>query len=318
MPAGGAGADPAVSHGRDRGGRRPVLLPVVAGVVGPLFDEPDAFRPRRAGGAPARAGGAEHLHRRQFLEVRRLARPDLLAASGTSRAGRFSRKALRGGVPARIRRDLPHGVRRFRLLPVPHRGVLAQAASTRRRSISASPSKCRNRSPARFSRRTRATARRRARRTKRSWTRTCCSEMFLRPLLPYRDKTALLIFEFGAFGQRSFARCRRISGPAGPVPGGAAAGIPLRGGDPQSRSSWSRTTSRACAAHRVAHVYNAWSKMPELRHQIAIPDFGDGRFPGLPRAAAPRARVRGRGGDVRAVHGGAGPESRRRAIRCGC
>ena len=25
-------------------------------------------------------------------------------------------------------------------------------------------------------------------------------------------------------------------------------------------------------AHRVAHVYNAWSRMPELRSQIAIPD----------------------------------------------
>jgi hypothetical protein len=24
--------------------------------------------------------------------------------------------------------------------------------------------------------------------------------------------------------------------------------------------------------HRVAHVYNAWSRMPELRSQIAIPD----------------------------------------------
>ena len=30
-------------------------------------------------------------------------------------------------------------------------------------------------------------------------------EMFLRPLLPYRSKTAVLIFEFGAFGKRSFA-----------------------------------------------------------------------------------------------------------------
>ena len=29
-------------------------------------------------------------------------------------------------------------------------------------------------------------------------------EMFVRPLLPHREKTALLIFEFGAFGRRSF------------------------------------------------------------------------------------------------------------------
>ena len=25
-------------------------------------------------------------------------------------------------------------------------------------------------------------------------------------------------------------------------------------------------------SHRVAHVYNAWSRMPELRHQLTIPD----------------------------------------------
>src|SRR5205814_9669661 len=30
-------------------------------------------------------------------------------------------------------------------------------------------------------------------------------EMFLRPLLPYREKTALLIFEFGTFTKRSFS-----------------------------------------------------------------------------------------------------------------
>ena len=36
----GAGADPHVSHRGDRGGRRPVLLPDLTGVVGPLFDEP--------------------------------------------------------------------------------------------------------------------------------------------------------------------------------------------------------------------------------------------------------------------------------------
>jgi hypothetical protein len=25
-------------------------------------------------------------------------------------------------------------------------------------------------------------------------------------------------------------------------------------------------------SHGVAHVYNAWAKMPELQHQMAIPD----------------------------------------------
>ena len=31
-------------------------------------------------------------------------------------------------------------------------------------------------------------------------------------------------------------------------------------------------------AHNVAHVYNAWSKMPELRTQIAIPDSATADF----------------------------------------
>jgi uncharacterized protein YecE (DUF72 family) len=31
-------------------------------------------------------------------------------------------------------------------------------------------------------------------------------------------------------------------------------------------------------SHGVAHVYNAWSKMPELRHQIAIPDSATADF----------------------------------------
>ena len=31
-------------------------------------------------------------------------------------------------------------------------------------------------------------------------------------------------------------------------------------------------------AHNVAHVYNAWSKMPELRQQMAIPDSATADF----------------------------------------
>ncbi len=35
----------------------------------------------------------------------------------------------------------------------------------------------------------------------------------------------------------------------------------------------------ACLRHHgVAHVYNAWSRMPELRHQIAIPDSATAGF----------------------------------------
>ena len=72
--------------GADRGRRGPVLLPVVTGVVGPLFEEPGAFdRDALAARLQALASDA-HLHRRQLVEVRRLARADLPRANGTSRA----------------------------------------------------------------------------------------------------------------------------------------------------------------------------------------------------------------------------------------
>ena len=86
-----------------------------------------------------------------------------------------------------------------------------------------------------------------------------------------------MIFEFGAFGRRSFAELRRVPGAAGSVPGATAAGVPLRGGDPQSRVPGARLF-RVPARHNVAHVYNAWSKMPELRSQIAIPDSATADF----------------------------------------
>ncbi len=120
--------------GDDRSGRGPVLFPVRAGVVGPLFDEPGGVRSRRAGRKTARAapnrtstsaavpgstkgGWARFTSRERYLVARQV----------------FA-EGVRGGVPARVRRDLSHGLRRFRFLPVPHRGILAQAVSARRRA----------------------------------------------------------------------------------------------------------------------------------------------------------------------------------------
>ncbi|MBZ5579050.1 MAG: DUF72 domain-containing protein [Acidobacteriia bacterium] len=96
-------------------------------------------------------------------------------------------------------------------------------------------------------------------------------EMFLRPLLPYRQKTALLIFEFGAFGRRSFAELPEFLDRLDPF----LAGLPpeFRYAVEIRNPEFLEKDYFGCLrAHRVAHVYNAWSKMPELRHQIAIPD----------------------------------------------
>jgi len=96
-------------------------------------------------------------------------------------------------------------------------------------------------------------------------------EMFARLLLPYRQKTALLIFEFGVFGRRSFSTLSefldRLDTFLANLPPEFRYAVEIR------NPGFLQKDYFACLrSHRVAHVYNAWSKMPELRHQIAIPD----------------------------------------------
>jgi uncharacterized protein YecE (DUF72 family) len=96
-------------------------------------------------------------------------------------------------------------------------------------------------------------------------------EMFLRPLEPYREKTAVLIFEFGAFGKRSFSELPEFLDRLDPfltaLPPEFRYAIEIRNPEFLEKDYFSCLRS-----HRVAHVYNAWSKMPELRHQMAMPD----------------------------------------------
>ena len=96
-------------------------------------------------------------------------------------------------------------------------------------------------------------------------------EMFLRPLLPYQAKTALLIFEFGTFNRRAFADVSEFAQRLDPflarLPPEFRYAVEIRNPEFLDRDYF------ACLrAHNVAHVYNAWSKMPELRYQLAIPD----------------------------------------------
>ena len=102
-------------------------------------------------------------------------------------------------------------------------------------------------------------------------------EMFVRPLLPYTRKTALLIFEFGAFGRSSFAGLGEFLDRLDPflasLPAEFRYAVEIR------NPGFLEKDYFACLRnHRVAHVYNAWSKMPELRRQIAIPDSATANF----------------------------------------
>jgi uncharacterized protein YecE (DUF72 family) len=96
-------------------------------------------------------------------------------------------------------------------------------------------------------------------------------EMFLRPLLPYREKTALLIFEFGAFGRRAFEGLGQFLDRLDPflaaLPPEFRYAVEIRNPEFLEKDYF------ACLRERgVAHVYNAWSKMPELKRQMAIPE----------------------------------------------
>ncbi len=102
-------------------------------------------------------------------------------------------------------------------------------------------------------------------------------EMFLRPLWQHRERTALLIFEFGTFGQKSFAGAGEFLDRLDPflaaLPPQFRYAVEIRNPEFLEKDYFSCLRS-----HAVAHVYNAWSRMPELRRQIEIPDSATADF----------------------------------------
>jgi uncharacterized protein YecE (DUF72 family) len=114
-------------------------------------------------------------------------------------------------------------------------------------------------------------------------------DMFLRPLAAYQKQTALLIFEFGNFSRRIFAEAREFLDRLDPflaaLPPEFRYAVEIRNPEFLEKDYF------ACLrSHGVAHVYNAWSRMPELRHQIAIPESSTAGFL-VCRALLRRGRV---------------------------
>jgi len=95
-------------------------------------------------------------------------------------------------------------------------------------------------------------------------------EMFLRPLWPHRQKTALLIFEFGTFAKRAIGApdefLLRLDPFLSALPPHFRYAVEVRNPGFLQPDYFSCLRARG-----VAHVYNAWSRMPELRQQIEIP-----------------------------------------------
>ena len=90
--------------------------------------------------------------------------------------------------------------------------------------------------------------------------------MFLEPLEPYRSRIACLIFEFGARGATAAEFVAQIAPFFDSLPEAFRYSVEVR-----NREYLVPLYFDALREHHAAHVFNAWTKMPPLHEQIAIP-----------------------------------------------
>ncbi|MGC8794402.1 MAG: DUF72 domain-containing protein [Bryobacteraceae bacterium] len=93
---------------------------------------------------------------------------------------------------------------------------------------------------------------------------------FLARLEPYRDRVAALIFEFGTFSKQAYATVdeflQDLDRFLGCLPAGFRYSVELRNPEYLVGDYFD-----CLRARRVAHVFNAWTRMPELDVQLRIP-----------------------------------------------
>ena len=96
-------------------------------------------------------------------------------------------------------------------------------------------------------------------------------DSFLQPLEPYAGRVALLIFEFGAFSPRSYAHVREFAADLDRFL--ATVRRPFRYAVEIRNAEFLAPEYFHCLrSHGVAHVLNAWTRMPGLAEQMALPD----------------------------------------------
>jgi uncharacterized protein YecE (DUF72 family) len=91
--------------------------------------------------------------------------------------------------------------------------------------------------------------------------------LFLEPLEPYRDRISVLIFEFGARGASPREFAARLEPFLDALPPTFRYAVEVR-----NREYLQPSYFEMLRTHRTAHVLNAWTKMPPLSEQLAIPD----------------------------------------------
>ena len=94
---------------------------------------------------------------------------------------------------------------------------------------------------------------------------------FLEPLRPYRQQVAALIFEFGSFSRDSYRGPGEFVADLDPflamLPRDFRYAVEIR------NEEFLRPEYFACLrAHAAAHVLNAWTRMPEIAEQMAMPE----------------------------------------------
>jgi uncharacterized protein YecE (DUF72 family) len=100
---------------------------------------------------------------------------------------------------------------------------------------------------------------------------------FVRPLEPYRDRIATLMFEFGTFSKAVFPSaqvfCEQLDSFLGALPGGFRYAVETR-----NREYLGDEYFGMLARHRTAHVFNAWTRMPEIGAQARMAGSLTGEF----------------------------------------
>ncbi len=94
---------------------------------------------------------------------------------------------------------------------------------------------------------------------------------FLDLLEPYRERIAVLIFEFGTFGKQTYRDVGEFLSELDPfltaLPEHFRYAIEIR-----NQEFLTSDYFRCLRAHGVAHVFNAWTRMPEISEQMQLPE----------------------------------------------
>jgi uncharacterized protein YecE (DUF72 family) len=103
------------------------------------------------------------------------------------------------------------------------------------------------------------------------------SELFCRPLSPYRDRVAALIFEFGAFPRKMFDPPSRFGERLDPFLEQLTPEFPYAI-EVRNQEFLADDYFATLARHNVAHAFNAWTRMPTLADQASLPNAFTANF----------------------------------------